>query len=119
MKLYNKINPKVYLLICLLVICSSCSDFLTKDQEPMVAMSLDSYFLKEQLTICIFNPTLSSGSLVWVMDHLFRLPITMHLRPGRQRLTVGRIIIFAFEDVIAFLNLSTMLTLPMRRKDHV
>ena len=36
MKLYNKINPKVYLLICLLVICSSCSDFLTKDHPTGV-----------------------------------------------------------------------------------
>ena len=36
MKLYNKINPKAFLLTCLLLVCSSCSDFLEKDHPTGV-----------------------------------------------------------------------------------
>lgn len=36
MKLYNQINPKAFLLVCMLFICSSCSDFLTKDHPTGV-----------------------------------------------------------------------------------
>lgn len=36
MKLYDNMNPKAFLLICLLLVCSSCTDFLTKDHPTGV-----------------------------------------------------------------------------------
>ena len=45
MKLYNKINPKAFLLTCLLLVCSSCSDFLEKDHPTGVT---DDDFWKTQ-----------------------------------------------------------------------